>query len=96
MNIVWNITNVESRSSDGFITSAYWQVVARDGEYKATVVGVCRWEDGEPELPFQNVKEQDVLDWCWAMDVNKEEKEKEVMDIIESKKTSAIVPGTPW
>ena len=41
--IVWNISQTNYETANGFITTAHWQATATDGEYSASVYSTCGW-----------------------------------------------------
>ena len=41
MTIVWNISQLDRQTSDGFVTTAHWQATAVDGEHSASIVNTC-------------------------------------------------------
>ena len=65
-SITWKIENMDRRTADGFVTTAHWRATAQDGDHSASVYGSCGWGEGELNIPYGNLTEQDVLGWCWA------------------------------
>lgn len=35
--ITWTISQLDRRTSDGFVTTAHWQATAVDGDYSASI-----------------------------------------------------------
>ena len=70
--ITWTISQLDRKTSDGFVTTAHWQAVATDGDYSASVINTCSWSEGTPTIPYADVTMQDVLNWCWSSGVDKE------------------------
>lgn len=95
---------MEHLTDNGFVTKVYWQCEASEEDYFARKVGVCIWDAGEVETPYQNLLPETVLDWCWkekySTDENsllvKEVVESELLDIISKQKEPVEAPGVPW
>ena len=96
MEITWKITQCDRLTADGFITTAHWTASAVDGEFSASVYSTCSWEAGTPSIPYENVTEQEVLDWCWASGVDKEATEAALAAQIELQKNPVQASGVPW
>ena len=96
MNITWTITQCDSLSSDGFITTAHWTASAVDGEYSASIYSTCSWQPGTSTIPYNQVTQQEVLDWCWASGVDKDATEAALAQQIELQKNPPVVSGLPW
>lgn len=96
MQITWYISNLDRRTSDGFVTVAHWRCDAVDGEFSASVYSTCSWTDGTPTIPYAQVTEAEVLSWCWASGVDKDANEAAVTAQIEAQKNPVQASGTPW
>ena len=96
MEITWKVTQCDRLTSDGFITTAHWTASAVDGEYSASIYSTCSWAPGTPSVPYENVTEQEVLDWCWASGVDKEAAEAALAAQIELQKNPVQASGLPW
>ena len=96
MEITWKVTQCDRLTSDGFITTAHWTTSAVDGEYSASIYSTCSWAPGTPSVPYENVTEQEVLDWCWASGVDKEATEAALAAQIELQKNPVQASGLPW
>lgn len=96
MNITWTISNLDRRTSDGFVTTAHWTASAVDGEHSASIYATCGWSEGSPSVPYDNLTEQAVLEWCWASGVDKEATEAALAAQIEAQKNPVQASGTPW
>ena len=92
----WQVTQTDYLVSDGFITTAHWQCNAVDGDYTASIYSVCSWQAGTPTIPYADVTEQEVLNWCWASGVDKEATEEALAKNIELQKNPVVAQGTPW
>lgn len=96
MTTTWTITQTDYITADGFITTAHWTATAVDGDYTASIYSTCSWQPGTPTIPFDNVKEQDVLNWCWASGVDKAATEAALAAQIEAQKNPVTASGLPW
>ena len=94
--IVWNISQLDRQTSDGFVTTAHWTATATDGEYSASVYSTCSWQPGTPTIPYDSVTMQEVLDWCWAGGVDKDATEASLLAQIELQKNPVTAAGVPW
>jgi hypothetical protein len=95
-NYLWTITQCDRLTSDDFITTAHWTASATDGAYTASAYSTCSFTPGVPTIPYVDVTEQEVLDWCWANGVNKDETEASLAAQIELQKNPVIATGVPW
>ena len=96
MNITWKITQCDRLTSDDFITTAHWTATAVDGDYTASIYATCSWQPGTPTIPYAQVTEQEVLEWCYASGVDKEATEAALAENIALQKNPVIASGTPW
>lgn len=92
----WKITQCEHLVSTGFITVAHWTCTAQDGEFTASVYSTCSFAGADPQIPYAEVTEQEVLDWCWDSGVDKEATEANLASQIELQKNPVQEPGLPW
>jgi hypothetical protein len=92
----WKIAQCEHLVSTGFITMAHWRCDAVDGEFTASVYSTCSFAGADPQIPYADVTEQEVLDWCWANGVDKEATEANLASQIELLKNPVQESGLPW
>lgn len=92
----WTITQCDSLTSDGYITTAHWTASVVDGEYSASVYGTCGFGEGSPSVPYSQVTEQEVLNWCWASGVDKDAIEASLAAQIDLQKHPVQQAGVPW
>ena len=95
MNTTWKITNLDSNTADGFVTTAHWQATAVDGEYSAQIYSTCSWADGTVNTPYADLTQATVLNWVWES-VDKTATESSLAAQIELKKNPVKATGTPW
>jgi len=96
MTIVWNISQLDRKTSDGFVTTAHWQATATDGNYSASAYSTCSWSDGNPTVPYASLTKETVLGWIWANGVDKAAVEASLEAQIELKKNPVTATGVPW
>ena len=96
MNITWTIDTCDHLVSTGYITTAHWRATAQDGDYTASVYGSVGFGEGDPSIPYADVTEAEVLDWCWANGVDKDETEANLASQIEAQENPVQEQGVPW
>jgi len=94
--IVWNISQLDRKTSDGFVTTAHWQANATDGDYSASVYSTCSWSDGTATIPYASLTKETVLGWIWANGVDKDAVEASLEAQIELQKNPVTAVGVPW
>ena len=94
MNITWNISSLDRRTADGFVTTAHWQCIGTDGEHSASVYASCGF-DGDLVTPYDNLTQDIVLGWVWQS-VDKEATEAAVKAQLDAQKNPVTAQGTPW
>jgi len=92
----WTITQTDYLVSDGFITTAHFTCNAVDGDYTASSYGTCGFAAATPAIPYAQVTEQEVLDWCWANGVDKDAIEASLAANIALQKNPVTATGVPW
>ena len=96
MQTTWTIEQCEHLVSTGYITVAHWRATAQDGDYSASVYATCSFGEGDPSIPYADVTEAEVLDWCWANGVDKDATEASLAAQIEAQKNPVSESGVPW
>ena len=92
----WQIAQCDRLTADGFIQTAHWTVNAVDGDYTASAYGTCGFAAATPAIPYASVTMQEVLDWCWANGVDKDETEANLAANIAAQKAPVSATGVPW
>ena len=92
----WTITQTDYQTADGFITTAHWTAATVDGDYTASVYSTCSFATATPAIPYADVTEAEVLDWCWNNGVDKDATEAALAANIELQKNPVTATGTPW
>ena len=94
--IVWNISQLDRQTSDGFVTTAHWQANATDGDYSASTYSTCSWSEGTATIPYASLTKETVLGWIWANGVDKAATEVALNAQIELQKNPVTATGVPW
>lgn len=94
--ITWTVNPLESRTSDGFVTTAHWTATAVDGEVSASVYSTVGWSEGSPTVPYESLTPEAVLAWVWASGVDKAATEAALAFQIEAQKNPTSATGLPW
>lgn len=97
--ITWTITQCDRLTADGFITTAHWTCAGVDGEFSTSIYSTCSFTRPESNVdltPYDEVTEQDVLNWCWADGVDKAATEAAVQSQIDLLKNPPVAAGVPW
>ena len=95
MSVTWKITNLDSNTADGFVTTAHWNATAVDGEHSASAYATVSWVEGTPTIPYANLTEATVLSWVWES-VDKASTEASLAAQIALLKNPVQATGTPW
>jgi len=94
--IVWNISQLDRQTSDGFVTTAHWQANATDGDYSASTYSTCSWSEGTATIPYASLTKETVLGWIWANGMDKDAVEASLEAQIELQKNPVTATGVPW
>jgi hypothetical protein len=94
--IVWNISQTNYETANGFVTTAHWQATAIDGDYSASVYSTCSWSEGTATIPYASLTQETVLGWIWANGVDKAATEAALNAQIELQKNPVTATGVPW
>jgi len=89
------ISNIESNTADGVVTTAHWTASLTDGEYSASAYGSAGFtRDGESPtlIPFADLTEANVVAWL-SLD---EDLEANLQAQIDEQKAPTTVTGKPW
>lgn len=103
--ITWVIEwmDVSTQIIDGFsqiVLSAGWRVTASDGTYSASNYGSASFPQpttGGTFTPFNQLTENEVLNWCFENGINKDENETSVRTQLANLQNPPVVqPPLPW
>jgi len=82
-----------------YVTVAHWQCNGTDGTYNGSVYSTCSFPvvQGEDFVPYADLTQDTVLNWCWANGVDKDATEAAVEQQIQNQIDPPIVqPPLPW
>jgi len=103
MNIQWIIEQMGVKPQvDGeadVVVTAAWRCNGRDGEYSATVYGTASFTlaQGGSFTPYDQLTQDQVVSWCWANSVDKDEVEANVARQIDTQINPPVIsPKLPW
>jgi len=94
--ITWTISQTDYLVADGFITTAHWRATAVDGEFTESIYSMLIFAPGTPTISYNEVTQNDVLNWIWANGVDKEATESSLTQKIEQLKNPVKAAGLPW
>jgi hypothetical protein len=93
---LWTVPFTEYFPPNGLIKAAHWNCTATDGTYTSFAYSVCNFTSTNQTIPYANVSEQNVLDWCWENGVDKTSIEASLQTQIDLLKNPVSAFGTPW
>lgn len=98
-DFAWAVVQMERTVSDGGVIVAHWRCNALDDSYAASSYGTCGFTP-DPEspdyIPYDQLTESDVLGWCWADGVDKDQIETNLQKNIDEQKNPVTEEGIPW
>lgn len=96
MNYQWLIEKV-TVTVGNIVTHVYWRCNGIDGTNIVYFAGVCELVIGDTPIPYDQLTEQQVLDWCFAFENFKTDVETEIATQIATQKAQkAAEPALPW
>lgn len=101
INFIWKVNQLERNATDGGIIVAHWDCVGTDDntEKVARVYGSSTLGPADPDspdfIPFEDLVEQQVLEWVWQI-ISKEEYETSLTDQIDLLNNPPTLTGMPW
>ncbi len=96
--IEWMQTTPVSATPSECVVTAGWRCSGVDGQFSGTVYSTCSFPGpGDPYVPYANLTQSQVLDWCWDNSVNKDATEAAVQQQIQNQINPPVVtPPLPW
>ena len=99
----WVITALDCipQTAEGadYVVTAHWTCNGTDGTYNGSVYSTCSFPvvQGEDFVPYADLTQDTVLNWCWASGVNKDATEEAVNKQIQNQIDPPIIqPPLPW
>lgn len=102
MNIVWTIDAMDcyaqSQGNADVVYNAHWRCTGNDGDASSSVYGTCSIPyAGGSFTPYQDLTQQEVLDWVWENGVNQQEVEANVTSQVNAiLNPTTVTPPLPW
>jgi hypothetical protein len=105
MKIEWLIeymqTTPVSSNPPLYVINCGWRCNGQDEKFSSTVYGTCSFQQKPEEngtyTPYEELTQEQVLNWCWESSVNKEATELSISTQIENQKNPPIItPPLPW
>jgi len=93
MDIVWKIEKLNSRESDGYVTSANVKVYVDDSIGNNFITLACSWPHGEMSTPYEQLTETKIMNWVFAS-CDKEAIESSLVSQLT--KAPKLNVGLPW
>lgn len=84
-------------TSDGFVVTVHYIVIAQDGDYTASTYGTVGYthQPGETYIPYDQLTEQIVVGWVQES-LGKDTVEASLQSQIELQKNPVTATGLPW
>jgi hypothetical protein len=95
----WSIEKVTVTADVNLITHVHWRCDATEDELITGAAGVCNLVASDSFIAYEELIEQQVLDWCFASEVInfKDDVEAQVAAQIASQVAKQIAePALPW
>lgn len=97
----WKINQLERDPTTGVVKTVHWDCHGVDDQtqnfsHMYSTFRPAPIDPSDPNfIPFENLNEQEVLDWVWQ-GATKEQCETSVAEQIELKNNPPIIIGVPW
>jgi hypothetical protein len=95
MNFTWNVVQMDRKSSDGFVTTVHYNVLAVDGEFTASTYGTVGYTEEGAFTPYSQLTESLVAGWV-QNSLGKETVEAALAAQIDALKNPVSESGLPW
>jgi hypothetical protein len=95
MTTLWSISNLDSNTADGLVTTIHWNATATDGDFSASIYNTQQLERGDSFVDYATLTKATVLEWLWGK-VDKEVVEAALAAQIETLKNPVQATGLPW
>jgi hypothetical protein len=93
----WSISQLDRHTSDGFVVTAHYNVLAVDGNYTSSTYGTTSFTqvEGETYIPYAELTEAVVVGWVQNA-LGQETVESSLQSQIEAQKNPVQEAGVPW
>jgi hypothetical protein len=93
----WQIVNMDRKTTDGFVVTVHYSVLATDGDYSANTYGTVGYTEdaGKSYIPYNQLTQDEVV--AWVKDsLGQETVEASLATQIEALKHPVQESGLPW
>jgi len=93
----WQIVNMDRKTTDGFVVTVHYSVLATDGDYSANTYGTVGYTEdaGKTYIPYNQLTQDEVV--AWVKDsLGQETVEASLATQIEALKHPVQESGLPW
>ena len=100
--ITWKINSIEAKPIEGDYTNvvalAHWSCVGVNGIHGSSSYGCCTFSSpGENFTPYEELTEQQILEWCFAGIINKVAIEESIKNEVDKLINPPIIKvELPW
>jgi len=100
--ITWKIEALDVKPTEGDLTdvviTAHWRANGEQDGQSTSVYGTCSFsQPGDPFVPYSDLTEQQVLNWCWTSGVDKDATEAAVQTQLDNLINPPVIsPALPW
>ena len=106
MTIAWIIeqldvipqTQTPDETYTDVVITAHWRCNGEQDGFTSTVYGTCSFsQPGSPFTPYDQLTQDQVLEWCWSSGVDKEATEASVQQQLDNQINPPVIsPPLPW
>ncbi len=96
--INWHIENLIRTTETGGIFEAHWICWVFQGVHQGEYSGVTKFDPNPSNdnfIPYEDLQEQQVLNWIWNQ-ISKEEIEAKAIEVLEERINPTAAAGVPW
>ena len=100
--ISWIIEGMQCKPEEANLTNvvitAFWRCNGTNEEFNGTIYGSIGFTaPGDPFIPYEQLTQEQVLQWCWNSGINKEEIEVAVEQQIQNQINPPVINlPLPW
>jgi len=93
----WQVVQMDRLTSDNFVVTCHYTVIATDGDYTASTYGTTSYtqEQGETYIPYADLTEAICVEWVQTS-IGKDTTEASLQSQIDLLKNPVQESGVPW
>jgi hypothetical protein len=93
----WAVEKMAVSGDANLVTQVYWRCDATDDQLATAASGICNLVEGDSFIPYDQLTQQQVLNWCFGFENFKNDVETQVSAQIASQVAQkAAEPALPW